>query len=168
MLKFHIARLLAIIFGTISFILVMLFYIYRDRLFPDIKIGIIVVLSNFICLVVSLLFYVWQKTHRNMPRRREREVLETYARLADEGVLQSGASDVMAIDAEAFWRLQQYGDTVTISVAKMNPLRVPQVGARAMVAPLGNPDNTVVVKVVKREGELMTVSPAGDVPSTKR
>lgn len=125
-------------------------------------------IGNFACLVASLIFFIWQKAHRDMPRRREREALETYARLADEGALQSRASDAMTIDAEVFWRLQQYGDTVTISVAKMNPLRVPQVGTRAMVAPLGNPDNTVVVKVVKREGELMTISPVSDAPRARR
>lgn len=81
MLKFHIARLLTMIFSSSSFIIVLLFYVYQRNPFPDITIGFIVVIGNFFCLVVSLLFYIWQCAHKDTPQRDSLEALETYARL---------------------------------------------------------------------------------------
>lgn len=168
MLKFHIARLLAIIFSASSFVIVLLFYVYQRNPFPSITIGFIIVIGNFFCLVVSLLFYIWQRAHKDTPQKDRLETLEAYARLDNDGLLTGNVVTVIEITADSFWRLKEYGETITVPINTMNPLRLPPMGARAVFAPIGNKANQTIGVVVALTTEAMTIAPArGDTPSAQ-
>lgn len=167
MLKLHIARLLTIIFSSSSFIIALLFYVYQRNPFPDITIGFIVVIGNFFCLVVSLLFYIWQRAHKDTPQKDRLEALETYARLDNDGLLISSAVTIIEIEADSFWRLKEYGETITIPINAMNPLRLPPVSTRATFAPIGNKDNRIIGVITEITNGRMTVAPAPTIKPSR-
>ena len=124
----------------------------------------VVYLLNFALLIVSTLFYIWQRAHKDTPQKDRLEALETYARLDNDGLLISSAVTIIEIEADSFWRLKEYGETITIPINAMNPLRLPPVGTRATFAPIGNKDNRAIGVITEITNGRMTVTPA---PTTK-
>lgn len=66
-----------------------------------------------------------------------------------------------------FWRLKEYGETITIPINAMNPLRLPPVGTRATFAPIGNKDNRVIGVITEITNGRMTVAPAPTIKPSK-
>ena len=167
MFKFHLSRVLAITFSLTTSVIIVLFYVYQSNPFPTIAIAFIVVIGNFFCLVVSLFFYIWQRAHKDTPQKDRLEALETYARLDNDGLLISSAVTIIEIEADSFWRLKEYGETITIPINAMNPLRLPPVGTRATFAPIGNKDNRVIGVITEITNGKMTITPAPTIKPSK-
>lgn len=161
MSHYRLSQLLFAVFGATSLLLILLFYIYKDELFPDIRVGIIVVVINFICTVASALFYSWQKSRKDMNYPHDSETLEAYAQLDNDGAFDGidNRQAIIEISAEDFWKLQQFREVITISIADKNPLRLPQVGTKAVFAPRGNKNNTIIAKVVEKNDDNIRVAP---------
>ena len=95
------------------------------------------------------------------------EALETYARLDNDGLLISSAVTIIEIEADSFWQLKEYGETITIPINAMNPLRLPPVGTRATFAPIGNRDNRAIGVITEITNGRMTVAPAPTIKPSK-
>ena len=118
-------------------------------------------------LIASTLFYIWQRAHKDTPQKDRLEALETYARLDNDGLLISSAVTIIEIEADSFWRLKEYGETITIPINTMNPLRLPPVGTRATFAPIGNKDNRVIGVITEITNGRMTVALAPTIKPSK-
>lgn len=127
----------------------------------------VVYLLNFALLIASTLFYIWQRAYKDTPQKDRLEALETYARLDNDGLLISGAVTIIEIEADSFWQLKEYCETITISINTMNPLRLPPVGTRATFAPIGNKDNRAIGVITEITNGKMTVTPAPTIKPSK-
>ncbi len=123
----------------------------------------VVYLLNFALLIA----YIWQRAHKDTPQRDRLEALETYARLDNDGLLISSAVTIIEIEADSFWRLKEYGETITIPINAINPLRLPPVGTRATFAPIGNKDNRVIGVITEITNGKMTVALAPTIKPSK-
>ena len=158
--KYLIAKISFVVFSVST---VLLYILARNGTMTAVfgpMLAYVVYLLNFALLITSILFYIWQRAHKDTPQKDRLEVLETYARLDNDGLLISGAVTIIEIGADSFWRLKEYGETITIPINAMNPLRLPPVGTRATFAPIGNRDNQVIGVITELTNGKMTVAPA--------
>lgn len=158
--KYLIAK---ISFVVLSVSTVLLYILARNGTMTAVfgpMLAYVVYLLNFALLITSILFYIWQRAHKDTPQKDRLEALETYARLENDGLLISGAATIIEIEADSFWRLKEYGETITIPINTMNPLRLPPVGTRATFAPIGNKDNRAIGVITEITNGRMTVAPA--------
>ena len=78
--KYLISKILFTFFSTSTVIIFALLYTGAFvGLVGSIEAAIMIYAVNTTLLLVSLLWYIWQKAHKDLPKRRDEEILQAFA-----------------------------------------------------------------------------------------